>query len=57
MSGMTACSPGAVRQHGVDEGLAEVHSTARGLEHALDEVADLHLGEGGRGEFTTTAPR
>ena len=45
-----------VGQRGVDEGRGEIHAATRGLEHALDEVADAVGGEDGRRQLADAVP-
>jgi len=49
--------PGPVREHRIDERLAQVHPAPRGLEHPLDQVGDLRLGENRRGQLAAPAAR
>ena len=44
--------PDAVREHGIDEGRAEVDPSPRRLQHALDEVAHLVVRQQGGGELS-----
>ncbi|HVA61346.1 MAG TPA: hypothetical protein VNG13_12550 [Mycobacteriales bacterium] len=48
--------PGPVGKHGVDEGLRYIHPSTRGLQHLLDQVADLRVGEDRGGQLAAAGP-